>query len=139
MMGDEPRPSTRHPSRFSLSIFDEGSSDAGLEDALQYLSGAIMARDDRRMGLSVNSIATSGSRRSARLSITPFSVDAHTSEESDGVGVSTLLCMCLTANYISVGYLLVPWGKCEIVKSRSQGAAATMTTSTCIFYSLFSC
>ena len=26
-------------------------------------------------------------------------------------GISTFLAACLTANYISVGYLLVPWGK----------------------------
>ena len=125
MMGDEPRSSTRHRSRFSFSITHEGSSDAGLEDALQYLSGAMMARDDRHINMSVSSIATTGSRRSTRLSITPFSGDAHHSEEINGIGVSTLLCTCLTANYISVGYLLVPWGKFEkLSRVVSQGAAA---------------
>ena len=111
-MGEETRSSTRRSSRFSLAMFEGasytfGSSDAGLEDALQYLSGAMIARGD---------VDSRQSRRSSRLSITPFSVDSHHFEENDGTGVSTLLCTCLTANYISVGYLLVPWGKCQIVK-----------------------
>ena len=94
---------------------------AGLDHGFHpYLSGAIMAargeRGSRHSCKSDNSLSTTGSRRSARLRIAPaFSVDAapHSAEEAiDDDGLSSLLCTCLTANYISVGYLLVPWGKC---------------------------
>ena len=131
-MGEEPRSATCHSSRFSFSagVVAAGTSntfassnDITLDHNAFFqnnLAGAIsMARGDRgsrHSCFSENSMATTGSRRSAQLSVTPFSNDVQHSEESDGDGVSSLLCTCLTANYISVGYLLVPWGTFEIVK-----------------------
>jgi hypothetical protein len=37
--------------------------------------------------------------------------DVESASYTDEQGISTFLAACLTANYISVGYLLVPWGK----------------------------
>lgn len=64
---------------------------------------------------SVGSIGTARTReshhRASHLSIIAFSPEELHADDGEVVGISSLLAACLTANYISVGYIFVPWGE----------------------------
>jgi hypothetical protein len=45
------------------------------------------------------------------MSMIAFSTDELLHPDEENNGISSILAACLTANYISVGYVLVPWGE----------------------------
>jgi hypothetical protein len=54
-------------------------------------------------------------RLSSLRPLVAFSLESENTS-ADG-GVSSFLAACVTADFISVGYLLVPWGECTVVTS----------------------
>jgi hypothetical protein len=93
-------------------------------------STSLMYHDDsvnlRQRGLREKSASLSSMKSSRYATGTRRSIVAFSSEFSEASiaisdvksvpsigeqGISSLLAACLTANYISVGYLLIPWGK----------------------------
>lgn len=45
------------------------------------------------------------------MSVIAFASAELVHPDEENVGISSFLAACLTANYISVGYILVPWGE----------------------------
>jgi hypothetical protein len=69
------------------------------------ISSGIASNYTNRSRKSIIAFSSEFSQESAAFSIGKSSSEVHED------GISTFLAACLTANYISVGYLLVPWGK----------------------------